>query len=453
MSPLKRIFLIARIHNATQQQESLPEAEWIHTFSTFFDMVREVVKGHGGTPIKLMGPGVICSFQEATPAVKAAIHLQEMLQKERNNDGLDLCCKVGISAGEVFEYAIDGGPPDYIGLPLQIASDLCRLARGNAIILTEEAYQETHLEEIRSRGGDLTKRRNAEYFQKEPARRLQGVQMPVSCHSLFWQAKGGEYLTHSPMEESQGDINPEQTQGIVYFGKVSAFKRERGFGFIQYYDENQEYKEIYFHMTYVINQTPVREHDDVQFVIKPGKGGRPQACSVIVMGGRLQGQVESFDPRTGGFITIRDHDSEVIKFFMLPNESHHPDFLSNDIVEFTVSSGSDMEGLTATNVQYFNGEHPPHLAGSGDNLTIGSQEQAMITVYFPEKGYGFAKCRRNNIYLHVSEFVDPEADPQPGALIQFEVFPGRNGTYRANDISFVTDEEPALASSSDRESA
>ncbi|MBF0445240.1 MAG: hypothetical protein HQL68_06595, partial [Magnetococcales bacterium] len=82
-------------------------------------------------------------------------------------------------------------------------------------------------------------------------------------------------------------------------------------------------------------------------------------------------------------------------------------------------------------------EEHSEVVGSGDNLQIGSIERAIITVYFEDKGYGFAKCRRNNVYVHVSELISPENIPVPGDIIEFEVFPGRDSTYRANNIRLV----------------
>ncbi|MBF0428847.1 MAG: hypothetical protein HQL94_07990, partial [Magnetococcales bacterium] len=159
-------------------------------------------------------------------------------------------------------------------------------------------------------------------------------------------------------------------------------------------------------------------------------------CSVLVLGSRFQGRVESCTEEGAGFITIRDHDAKLVRFFVLPQEVHYDKLTLDDIVEFTASSGSETEGLVALQVTR-PGEATVQQADIGENLVIGAVEQALMTVYFPEKGYGFAKCKRNSIYIHVSELTDPEHPPAPGDHIEFEVYPGRNETYRANTVRLI----------------
>ncbi|MEO5376219.1 MAG: cold shock domain-containing protein [Magnetococcus sp. DMHC-6] len=448
MKKTEKTILFAKIFNVTQYQKNHPEIEWIEIFRHFILLAIESFQGHGVQFVRPFGWQIMASFALPESAIQAAITLQDRIQaeKEASSEQGVVSCKVGIATGVVYESDLGQGLTDLFGFTVEVARQLCDLARGNAIIVQRDGIEYITEADIQSVAGKKCRRSTRDYFLEEPPRRLEAIAKPIEIYSIFWQAHCPEYLARTSMEAPGESDQDGQSEKMVYFGKVSAFKEERGFGFIQYYNENNEYKEIYFHMTYVLTQPPIHEHDDVQFVIKPGKGGRPQACSVLVMGGRLQGQVESIDPFIGGFISIRNNDSELLKFYMIPQEIHGKYISINDIVEFTVNSGSDMEGLTASQVIPFEGETPSSHVGSGDNLVIGSLENAVITAYFSEKGYGFAKCRRNNIYLHVSEFIEPEITPLPGDTIEFEVLPGRNGTYRASGIRFTQRKNAAFPS-------
>ncbi|MBF0453274.1 MAG: cold shock domain-containing protein [Magnetococcales bacterium] len=437
MEAVGKTFLQVRIFNADQTKKGLSEPDWAEFFDGFLQSAQQTIHPHGGEIVKLTPDGILVVFEDAVQGVQAAIDLQESATTISAHPS----CAIGISSGPVFEcYLQEGERPDYIGSPIDIAALLSVRARGNAILLNSaDSYPADSLQ-VTSQAGRASNRPQNAYFVEQSPLKFPSLAQPVGCYSIFWQEQPTHFLTTNPVEESltsemEVDLYQEEQ---IYFGRVSAFKKERGFGFIQYYSEDQEYREIYFHMTYVINQISIQEHDHVQFTIKPGKEGRPQACSVLVMGSRLQGQMESLECDGSGHVTIHNQDSGLIRFFVLPQELRSSTIQVNDIVEFTVGSGSEMEGLIALNIQPFEGkEGPSEVVGSGDNLKIGSVERAVITVYFVEKGYGFAKCRRNNVYIHVSELTSPENVPNPGDIIEFDVFPGRDGTYRANNIRLV----------------
>ena len=438
METAVKTLLCARVHNPYPLKFRRPESEWVALFDEFFTLAATTCGQHQGTIIRYLGDGVMVSFDDGGRAVQAAIDLQEEVLRKLPHQQTGIACKIGIASGAVHTRQPNGHPANHLGTAIDIAERLSERARGKAILLHHPAAQpNSDLNRIHSSAGDLVNRQPEAYFVELPPCVLPGIDAPVSCHSIFWQTNHGDFLAASPIEEEDPGLLASEEERATFFGKVSAFKKERGFGFIQYYTDEHEYREIYFHMTYVVNQVPIQEEDHVQFVIKPGKEGRPQACAVLIMGSRLHGQVESLDDNGSGYVTIRNHASDLFRFYILPQQTLPPGIQVNDVVEFTVGSGSDMEGLVATDIVIFQGQNPPGHVGSGDNLTLGATEQAMVTVYFHDKGYGFAKCRRNNIYVHVSELTDPEHVPNPGDLIEFEVAPGRDGTYRANQVRLI----------------
>ncbi|MBF0460720.1 MAG: cold shock domain-containing protein [Magnetococcales bacterium] len=432
-----KTFFCTRIYNADLLKTALAEADWARFLTEFYGIARKNIRQQQGEIVRSLGDGLLAVFGQPAAAVQAAIDTQESLGKQLPYAETGISCKMGIATGSFIQLTVDEGLFDYLGTAVQIAQHLCEQAYGNAILLHHAPMQPHELFAIHSQAGIRQQRPLEAYFVEQPPCLLQGIPLPVCSHAIFWQAAPNHYLTDRPMETCRAKKEEPSAVETVHFGKVTAFKKERGFGFIQYYTEHHEYKEIYFHMSYVVGNAGIQENDHVQFVIKPGKEERPQACSVLVMGGRLIGQVESLAADGSGHISIRNQASEVTRFFVLPQVIRDLPLRVNDVVEFVVGSGSDAEGLIATDITLHRGEKLAHQAETGDNLTLGNTEQAIVTVYFADKGYGFAKCRRNNIYIHVSELTDPEQTPTPGDLIEFEVTPGRDSTYRANSVRFV----------------
>lgn len=430
-------FLCVRIHNADSYKEGRPTREWAELHAGFYAAIIAQATRHNGKFVRCLTSGVMCAFRHPGDALQAAIDIQEQLQEKRRYPLHGLACGIGIATGEVFAlHLTEHKRSDYLGLASDLALFLSEQARGNAILLHHPDPHDPPDFPIRSKAGELVSRARSDYYLELPSFRVAGMNGPARRFAIHWQSNPGEYLAASPIEPVRGTLEEDPAQERPYFGKVSAFKKERGFGFIQYYAENHEYQEIYFHMTYVIHQVPVFENDHVLFVIKPGKEGRPQACSVLVMGSRLQGRVESCQEDGCGHISIRDQEGKSIRFFALSQEVLYERLRVDDIVEFTAGSGSESEGLIALQITKL-GEANPQPGDVGEALVIGSIEQAVVTVYFPEKGYGFAKCKRNSVYIHVSELTDPEHVPGPGDHIEFEVYPGRNETYRANNVRLV----------------
>jgi cold shock CspA family protein len=434
-------FCSIRIHNTEALKTALAEADWVALFSRFYAIAKEQILQLEGELVRSLGDGLLAAFQQPEQAVQCAIQTQEAIGRHIPYASTGFSCKMAIASGPCSRISLGNHLFDYLGMAVDIAQQLCERAHGNAILLHHPPLSEHERLPIHSLAGLQQNRSLAEYYIEQPLCKLQGVKTPIRSHAIYWQAAAHHYLTTQPMGECRLKSEEEPEEEAVQFGKVTAFKKERGFGFIQYFTDENEYREIYFHMSYVVGQAVIQENDHVQFVIKPGKEGRPQACSVLVMGGRMIGQVASLEGDGSGYITIRNQASEMIRFLILPHISRHLPLRVNDVVEFVVGSGSESEGLIATEVTLHPGEKMLHVTETGDNLTLGSIEQAIITVYFADKGYGFAKCRRNNIYVHVSELTDPEHIPLPGELIEFEVSPGRDGTYRANTIRSVQRKE------------
>ena len=364
---VNKTFCYVRLYSADLLKLTLEEGAWVRYFSEFFSVFVETTQKHNGTVVKSLGNGAVAAFDHAQNAVQSAIDLQEALNGLLPYAETGIASKMGLATGQATVLSMDDKLIDYLGVSVDVADQLCDRAHGNAILLYYPHTEPVEALKIHSQAGLRQKRAPEAYFFEQPPCQLRGVKKAIHSYSIFWQATPGSYLTPLPAEACQPGNEGSLSKEVTYFGKVTAFKKERGFGFIQYYTEEHEYKEIYFHMTYVVSQTPIEENDHVQFVIKPGKEGRPQACSVLVMGSRLCGQVESLDSSGSGHISIRNQASEVIRFFILPQAIQDLPIKVNDIVEFMVGSGSDSEGLVATDMTLHKEDCQDSLQNEGQN--------------------------------------------------------------------------------------
>ncbi|MBF0423183.1 MAG: cold shock domain-containing protein [Magnetococcales bacterium] len=436
MKTVGKTFLCIRIFHAEAIKKRLGGQQWADLFSQFHRLCTELSAQFGGTLVKLYADGLLAAFNAADQGAQAAVTIQESFQELGQSQPVSLSLAMGIASGQAMAVPISADHWDFFGTCVEIAEELGQKARGHAILMNHPIFPPNDNIHIHSKAGEVSLRYPRDYFVEQPIFRISGHNKPLTCYSIFWQNEPAHYLTQNPIEEYRPHPLAESHSERTYFGRVSAFKKERGFGFIQYYSEDDIYKEVYFHMTYVIAQVSITEHDHVQFVVRPGKEERPQACNILVMGSRLRGIVESVQADGSGFITFPVQEGNSIRFFMLPRENRDNRFRAGDPVYFTVGSGSDIEGLVALEVE---SASEPDLEEDRDTsgLVIGSTQQAVVSVYFSDKGYGFAKCRRSNIYVHVSELADPKDEPVPGDLIEFRVSPGRDSTYRANDIRIL----------------
>ena len=91
-------------------------------------LVRRASQGHGGTPVKWLGDGVMFYFRKPGAAVLAALEMVEVVGR----DGLPPA-HVGIDAGPVvFQEG------DYFGRTVNIASRIADYARPGEVLVSQD---------------------------------------------------------------------------------------------------------------------------------------------------------------------------------------------------------------------------------------------------------------------------------------------------------------------------
>ena len=97
-----------------------------------FALLREAITAHGGQEVKSLGDGVMATFPSAVDALKAAVAIQQGIDRQNRRSPEPLSLRVGVAVGDTtFENG------DYFGDPVIEASRLCALAAGGQILATD----------------------------------------------------------------------------------------------------------------------------------------------------------------------------------------------------------------------------------------------------------------------------------------------------------------------------
>src|SRR5919106_569127 len=122
-------FLFADVEGSTRLAE-LHGAAAGTALARYHELVAAATVRHGGRIFERIGDGAYASFDEAAPAVSAAVQIQEAIGSEHWGEIGRLRVRIGLLAGEVEE--VDGR---YYGRPLFRAARLQDLARGGETLL------------------------------------------------------------------------------------------------------------------------------------------------------------------------------------------------------------------------------------------------------------------------------------------------------------------------------
>ena len=139
-----------------------------------FEVLTEVVDGHGGLIVKNLGDGLMVVHDSAVGAVGCAVAMQQAVERHARRSGEPLAIRIGLDAGEA---TIEDG--DYFGTPVVVAKRLCDAADGGQI------WSSVLLR-------DLVGRRGAFEFGPVTTFELKGLPEPQSACELRWPRAGDE---------------------------------------------------------------------------------------------------------------------------------------------------------------------------------------------------------------------------------------------------------------------
>lgn len=125
--------LFADVCDSTTIYESLGDAKALAAIGRLFGVLSAKVRAYGGTIVKTLGDGMVCQFDVADRACRAACELQEAAAAAEADEGPKLTIKITFNWGPVV---IEGG--DVYGDTVNVCARLVGLAGPQQILTTQE---------------------------------------------------------------------------------------------------------------------------------------------------------------------------------------------------------------------------------------------------------------------------------------------------------------------------
>jgi class 3 adenylate cyclase len=125
--------LFADVCDSTTIYESLGDAKALAAIGRLFGVLSAKVRAYGGTIVKTLGDGMVCQFDLADRACRAACELQEAALAAEADEGPKLAIKITFNWGPVVT---EGG--DVYGDTVNVCARLVGLAGPQQILTTQE---------------------------------------------------------------------------------------------------------------------------------------------------------------------------------------------------------------------------------------------------------------------------------------------------------------------------
>ncbi|MCH8815241.1 MAG: DUF4242 domain-containing protein [Chloroflexi bacterium] len=167
-----RTIMFTDIEGSTALTQRIGDSRAMDLLRTHDNMIRGVLKAHGGREVKHMGDGFMNCFTSAPGAVGCSIAIQkELAAHEKKTEDWPIRVRIGLSAGEPVEEH-----RDLYGAAVQMASRICGLAEPTGILVSNVIRELSIGKEFA-----FTSRGEAE---------LRGFLEPVRLYEVEWRSSG-----------------------------------------------------------------------------------------------------------------------------------------------------------------------------------------------------------------------------------------------------------------------
>jgi DNA-binding NarL/FixJ family response regulator/class 3 adenylate cyclase len=134
--------LVTDLATSTELLQAQGDDAGTAALTAHFRLVRDIVERHGGRVAKTLGDGAMVLFASAYDGTRAAIELQQHVERAERRDGVaDRRLRVGCNVGEVVDTTDGATGEDVFGAAVVLAHRLCAHAAPGEIIASDIVRQ------------------------------------------------------------------------------------------------------------------------------------------------------------------------------------------------------------------------------------------------------------------------------------------------------------------------
>jgi class 3 adenylate cyclase/pimeloyl-ACP methyl ester carboxylesterase len=166
-----RTILFTDVEGSTAMTQRLGDAKARDLLRQHGRIVREALKSHGGSELKMMGDGFMASFSSAVRALESAIAMQRAFAAHNESAAEPILVRVGLNAGEPIEEE-----EDLFGTAVIAAARIAAQAEGGQILVANVVRE-------LAAGKDFL-------FTDRGEVKLRGFDDPVRLYEVRWREEG-----------------------------------------------------------------------------------------------------------------------------------------------------------------------------------------------------------------------------------------------------------------------
>jgi class 3 adenylate cyclase len=163
-----RTILFTDIAQSTSLTQQLGDARAMQLLRAHDEIVRQAIKGYGGSEVKHTGDGLMAAFPSISGAISSAVEIQQRLDELDAKAGVPVRVRIGMAAGEPVTER-----DDLFGATVQLAARLCARAEPGSILVASAVH-------------DLALGKGFA-FRSRGRMRLKGFESPMPAYEVMWQ--------------------------------------------------------------------------------------------------------------------------------------------------------------------------------------------------------------------------------------------------------------------------
>lgn len=165
--PIDKTFMFTDIVSSTDLAGRLGDGVWQGIMDWHDHTLRAAFSRHGGVVVRHTGDGFFVTFDDPGAALRCAIEVQRLLDRNRREQGSVLTVRIGLHTGSAVPHQ-----GDYAGQGVHVAARVAALAGREEIVATRAVVQQ-----VGAQGFELSDPREEV---------LKGVPDPVTVYSVVW---------------------------------------------------------------------------------------------------------------------------------------------------------------------------------------------------------------------------------------------------------------------------